>query len=215
MNIHREGISILIITFFIVTGINLATYFFFPIIFPLTLVGAFILFGLTINFFRNPRRAVPIMSDEMIYAPADGKVVVIEEVMETEYFNEKRLQVSIFMSIYDVHANRCPVEGKVVYSKYHPGKFLLARNPKSSTDNERNTLVIQNKKGSILIRQIAGAVARRIRSYVKQDEQVAQGQELGFIKFGSRADLLLPLETKLNVKIGDQVKAGVDVIGKW
>lgn len=215
MRIHKEGTSILIIALLLVTGINLLVYYFVPILFPLTLLGALVLLGLMLNFFRDPERIIPKLSDSLIYSPADGKVVVIEEVMETEYFNEKRLQVSIFMSIYDVHANKTPIGGTIAYFKYHPGKFLLARNPKSSTDNERNTIVVKNEKGSILIRQIAGAVARRIRCYIKPDEQVEQGQEFGFIKFGSRADLLLPIDTKLQVKLGDKVKAGLDVIGEW
>lgn len=215
MRIHREGISILIVFSVFVTTVNLIVAWYLPIIFPLTLLGALLLMGLSINFFRNPIRKVPKSDAQLIYAPADGTVVVLEEVEETEFFKDKRLQVSIFMSIYNVHANRSPIDGEIIYFKYHPGKYLLARHPKSSTENERNTLVFQNKNGTLLIRQIAGAVARRIRCYVKQGDQVAQGQEFGFIKFGSRADLFLPLGTTLNVKLGDQVKAGIDVVGQF
>lgn len=215
MRIHREGISILIVFSVFVTTVNLIVAWYLPIMLPLTLFGALVLMGLSLNFFRNPIRKVPKPDAQLIYAPADGKVVVLEEVEETEFFKDKRLQVSIFMSIYDVHANRSPINGEIIYFKYHPGKYLLARHPKSSTENERNTLVFQNKNGTLLIRQIAGAVARRIRCYVKQGDQVTQGQEFGFIKFGSRADLFLPLGTTLNVKLGDQVKAGIDVIGQF
>ncbi len=215
MRIHREGTSILIVFFIFVTVVNFIVTLYLPIILPLTLLGAIVLMSLSLNFFRNPIRKIPQIDARLIYAPADGTIVVLEEVEETEFFKDKRLQVSIFMSIYDVHANRSPMEGDVVYFKYHPGKYLLARHPKSSTENERNTLVFQNKNGILLVRQIAGAVARRIRCYVKQGDQVAQGQEFGFIKFGSRADLFLPLGTSLNVKLGDQVKAGLDVIGQF
>ncbi len=215
MRIHREGISILIVFSVFVTTVNLIVAWYLPIMLPLTLFGALVLMGLSLNFFRNPIRKVPKPDAQLIYAPADGTVVVLEEVEETEFFKDKRLQVSIFMSIYNVHANRSPIDGEIIYFKYHPGKYLLARHPKSSTENERNTLVFQNKNGTLLIRQIAGAVARRIRCYVKQGDKVTQGQEFGFIKFGSRADLFLPLGTTLNVKLGDQVKAGIDVIGQF
>ncbi|NJK82459.1 MAG: phosphatidylserine decarboxylase family protein [Saprospiraceae bacterium] len=215
MRIHREGISILIIFLIFVSLVNLLVLWYVPILLPLTLLGALILMGLSLNFFRHPVRNVPKMDEQLIYAPADGRIVVMEEVEETEFFKDKRLQVSIFMSIYDVHANRSPISGTVVYVKYHRGKYLLARHPKSSIENERNTLVFQNKNGILLVRQIAGAVARRIRCYIKQGDSLAQGQEFGFIKFGSRADLFLPLHTKLNVKLGDQVKAGLDVIGQF
>lgn len=212
MRIHREGINILIVAALIVMAINLIVWFYLPILLPLTVLGAVVLLGLMLNFFRNPLRQVVQVADHLIYSPADGHVVVIEEVEETEYFKDKRLQVSVFMSIYDVHANRTPIAGQVSYFKYHPGKYLLARNPKSSTENERNTVVIQNQQATVLIRQIAGAVARRIRSYVQTGDRVEQGQEFGFIKFGSRADIFLPLDAQLKVKIGDKVKAGIDLI---
>ncbi len=215
MRIHREGIAILIVFFIFATVVNFIVIWYLSIILPLTLLGAIVLMSLSLNFFRNPIRKIPEVDTQLIYAPADGTIVVLEEVEENEFFKDKRLQVSIFMSIYNVHVNRSPIEGEVVYFKYHPGKYLLARHPKSSTENERNTLVFQHKNGTLLIRQIAGAVARRIRCYVKLGDQVAQGQEFGFIKFGSRTDLFLPLSTSLNVKLGDQVKAGLDVIGQF
>jgi phosphatidylserine decarboxylase len=150
--------------------------------------------------------------DNLIISPCDGKVVVIEETTETEYFNDRRIQVSIFMSPLNVHVNRYPMNGVVDYVKYHKGKYLVAWHPKSSTENERSTIVVKNSKASILIRQIAGAVARRIVTYSKQGDQAAQNAELGFIKFGSRVDLYLPLGTKINAQIGDVVQNGVNVI---
>jgi len=217
MRIHKEGISIIIIALLIVVAINLAIYFFLPNLFLhlLGVIGGLVLMGLIINFFRDPIREIENKSEELIYSPADGTVVVIEEVEETEYFKEKRLQISIFMSIYDVHANRSPIAGKLEYFKYHEGKYLLARHPKSSTENERTSYVMKNGKGDLLLRQIAGAVARRIKVYVKAGQQLDQGQEIGFIRFGSRADIFLPLDVKVNVKIGQKVKGAVDVIAEF
>ena len=216
MQIHKEGRFILLTLLLIVVLINFVTYHFLPpVLLLLTGIGGLVLLGLTLNFFRNPTRNIPNADDNFIYAPADGKVVVLEEVTDEEYSQERRTQVSIFMSIYDVHANRSPMKGEIAYFKYHPGKYLLARHPKSSTENERNTIVVRHSKGDILIRQIAGAVARRIRCYVHQGQQVEQGQEIGFIKFGSRADVLLPQNAQIKVKIGQKVKAGLDVIAVW
>ena len=152
------------------------------------------------------------MGEGIIYAPADGQVVVIEEAEEPEYFKEKKLQVSIFMSPLNVHVNRAAIGGTVQYAQYHPGKYLVAWHPKSSTENERTTVVIKNAKVEILLRQIAGAVARRIRYYVQPGQTLEQGEEFGFIKFGSRVDLFLPLDAELKVKIGQKVKGNVDVI---
>jgi phosphatidylserine decarboxylase len=215
MRIHKEGYTILLFSLIFVTIVNALIYWFLPILLPVTLLGAVVLLGLELNFFRNPIRHIPNENPNLIYSPADGKVVVIEEVVDEEYAQQRCLQISIFMSIYDVHANRSPITGKVTYFKYHPGKYLLARHPKSSTENERNTFVFEHEKGSILVRQIAGAVARRIRSYVGLQDSVVQGQEIGFIKFGSRADILLPLDAKIQVKFGQKVKAGLDVIAVW
>jgi len=167
-----------------------------------------------VSFFRIPARDFTYDKNAIV-SPADGKVVVIEEIFDTEYFNEKRLQISVFMSPANVHVNRYPFSGKVLYSKYHKGKYLVAWDPKSSTENERHSIVLQNSKATVLVKQIAGALAKRIMNYAKVDEQVEQNTELGFIKFGSRVDLLLPLDTKVNVKIGDQVKNGVSVLATF
>ncbi|HEU0135770.1 MAG TPA: phosphatidylserine decarboxylase family protein [Flavobacterium sp.] len=165
-----------------------------------------------LQFFRNPKRLTEI-TDENIIAPVDGKVVVIEEVFEPEYFNDKRLQVSIFMSPINVHVTRYPVNGSVKYSKYHPGKYLVAWHPKASTDNERTTVVVENRSfGEVLYRQIAGALAKRIVNYAKEGMQVVQGTDAGFIKFGSRVDLYLPLGTEVNVRIGQKVIGGTTII---
>ena len=176
-----------------------------------SIVGAFTIFVGTaiffiiLQFFRKPKRK-PKLNDNIILCPADGKVVAIEEIEETEFFNGKRIQVSIFMSPLNVHINWLPISGKVVYDKYHPGKFLVAWHPKSSTDNERTTIVVENNDGvQVLFRQIAGALARRIVYYTKENTEVNQGDEFGFIKFGSRIDLLLPLSAKINVAIDDKV----------
>jgi phosphatidylserine decarboxylase len=168
-----------------------------------------------LNFFRNPKRQL-FLEEGAIISPADGKVVVIEETYEGEYFKSKRLQVSIFMSPRNVHVNRTPINGEVKYFKYHPGKFLLAWNPKSSTDNERTTFVIEDEddKVEILMRQIAGTVARRIKFYVEEGDAVEQGSEFGFIKFGSRVDLFLPLDAVLEVELGDKVKGGQTVLAR-
>ena len=175
-------------------------------------MSAFWLF--IVSFFRIPSR--DFTNDESaIVSPADGKVVVIEEVHDTEYFNEKRLQISVFMSPANVHVNRYPFSGKVLYSKYHKGKYLVAWDPKSSTENERHSIVLQNSKATVLVKQIAGALAKRIMNYANVDEDVQQNAELGFIKFGSRVDLLLPIGTKVNVKIGEQVKNGISVLATF
>lgn len=156
------------------------------------------------------------MEEGAIIAPADGKVVVVEETTEGEYFKDRRLQISIFMSVKNVHINRNPISGQVKYFKYHPGKYLLAWNPKSSTDNERTTFVIEDEDDNveIMMRQIAGTVARRIKFYVEEGDEVTQGSEIGFIKFGSRVDLYLPLDSKVEVKIGEKVKGGQTVIAR-
>lgn len=171
----------------------------------------FLIWFWVIWFFRMPKRQMTYNENQVI-SPCDGKVVVIEEVFEPEYFKDQRLQVSVFMSPLNVHVNRSSIAGKIDYAKYHPGKFLVAWHPKSSTENERTTVVISNDKTSVLLRQIAGAMARRIKYYVKEGDKVEQNEEFGFIKFGSRVDIFLPVGTEVNAKIGDVVKGGVDVI---
>ncbi|OIQ39980.1 MAG: phosphatidylserine decarboxylase [Bacteroidetes bacterium MedPE-SWsnd-G1] len=171
-----------------------------------------ILYILVLQFFRNPTRNT-VVNDSNVIAPVDGKVVVIEEVEETEFFKDKRLQVSIFMSPLNVHVTRYPISGCVKYSKYHPGKYLVAWHPKASTENERTTIVVENETfGPVLYRQIAGAVAKRIVNYAVEDTTVTQGTDAGFIKFGSRVDLFLPLGTKINVSLNDKVKGGEQIV---
>lgn len=215
MKIHREGYWYILIATVLWAGLAWAMFHFIPSSLD-WLSGAisFILFLLwfwVVIFFRLPVRNL-IHGESKIIAPADGKVVVIEETYEAEYFKEKRLQVSIFMSPINVHVNRNPVSGVVKYMKYHAGKYLVAWHPKSSTENERTTIVIGNDNGDILMRQIAGALARRICWYVNEGDTVRQNEEFGFIKFGSRVDLFLPLGTQVDVKIGDVVKGGVTVV---
>lgn len=181
---------------------------------PIVAIAAGLFFLTILQFFRNPRRMVPEEADHLVYAPADGKVVVIEEAYEQEYFRAKRLQVSIFMSPVNVHVNRNPVSGLVKYNKYHPGKYLVAWHPKSSTENERTTVVIDTGETEILLRQIAGALAKRIKNYLEEGQQVVQGEDFGFIKFGSRVDLFLPLGTQLRVEIGQKVKGNKTVIAE-
>ena len=216
LRFHREGYKIIAITFAIViTGVLLSDQFIELFWLQKSVqIVCLILLILILQFFRNPRRKTEVNSDHII-APVDGKVVVIEEVEEPEYFQDKRLQVSIFMSPINVHVTRYALSGIVKYSKYHPGKYLVAWHPKASTENERTTIVVENKTfGGILYRQIAGALAKRIVNYATEGEEVEQGTDAGFIKFGSRVDVYLPLGTKVNVKIGDTVKGGVQVIAQ-
>ena len=208
IRIHKEGIKILFIAAVAIVVINLSAYWLLKekaLIFGLIFLFTLLIYILILNFFRNPLRK-PVVLDGKIISPADGKVVVIEEVEENEYFKEKRLMISVFMSIYDVHINWYPVSGLVKYFKYHPGKFLVAWNPKSSEDNERTTTVIQDKNGNeILFRQIAGAVARRIVYNVKENTSVRQSSEMGFIRFGSRLDVFVPIGTKVDVELNQKV----------
>ena len=213
---HKEGYKIILVTFIICLAIIFVAEEYLDLLWVQKSVQIFAIFLLIIvlQFFRNPKRLTNL-DDNTIVAPVDGKVVVIEEVEEPEYFKDKRLQVSIFMSPINVHVTRYAMSGKVNYSKYHPGKYLVAWHPKASTDNERTTIVLENKSfGEILYRQIAGALAKRIVNYAKEGEQIVQGEDAGFIKFGSRVDLFLPLNTELSVKLGDKVKGGVQVIAK-
>lgn len=204
---HKEGQTIILTTFALVVIIVLLSEFYLInqwLRWGLQ-IGSVVLLVLILQFFRNPKRSANNLFDEIL-APVDGKVVVIEEVLETEYFNDKRMQVSIFMSPFNVHVTRYPISGTIKYSKYHPGKYLVAWHPKSSTDNERTTVVINTPKfGEILYRQIAGAMARRIVNYAEEGESVHQGEDSGFIKFGSRIDLLLPLDCGIAVKLNQKV----------
>jgi len=215
MTIHKEGYKSIAIVTLIFGALNLIMFWFFGAsllwlciaIFFVSLI--FLLFIL--SFFRIPARLLTV-NENSIIAPADGKVVVIEEAVDEEYFKDKRLQVSIFMSPANVHLNRNPLSGEVIYNQYHKGKYLVAWNPKSSTENERHSVVIKGRNVEILVKQIAGAVAKRIVNYLEVGQLVEQGKEMGFIKFGSRVDLLLPLGTMINVGLNEMVKGGVTVI---
>lgn len=218
MRLHREGYGIMMGAFVATLGLTALNYFGYTKLNSLALflfLELIILtfFFLIVQFFRIPKRECPFGENDIV-CPADGKVVVVEETLENEYFKDKRIQVSIFMSPLNVHANYFPISGEATYVKYHPGLFLVAWHPKSSTDNERSTIVVKHKEGKeILFRQIAGAVARRICYYVEKGIQVKQADEFGFIKFGSRIDLFLPLDSKINVKVGDVVQAKLTRIG--
>ncbi|MBH83609.1 MAG: phosphatidylserine decarboxylase family protein [Flavobacteriales bacterium] len=213
--IHKEGYIIILNTIIILSGLNYAiTFFDIEWLNTITLIGSIIFFLIILQFFRNPIRKVSAAENEVV-APADGKVVVIEEVEETEYFKDKRLQISIFMSPINVHVNRYPINGKVQYAKYHPGKYLVAWHPKSSTKNERTTIVVENDKIAVLFRQIAGALARRIVMYSKENDTVNKGDDFGFIKFGSRVDLFFPVGTKIEVELNQIVKGNKTIIARY
>ncbi len=213
---HKEGFKIITIAFLICAVLSVSAHFLIEniyiekgIIFVL-----FVLLVLILQFFRNPDRKFQLNPCKIL-SPVDGKVVVIEEVYEKEYFKDKRLQVSVFMSPLNVHVTRYPIGGKVVYSKYHPGKFLVAWHPKSSEENERTTVVVNSQEfGDVLHRQIAGAVAKRIVNYAKEGQEVKQASDSGFIKFGSRVDIFLPLGTQINVALNQKVKGGITVLAK-
>lgn len=217
MTIHKEGKGTLLATVLVLTLINAAACYLAPentILHRVLLTASVLFFIIVLQFFRKPTRKTAI-NPQHIIAPADGKVVVIEEVTETEYFQDKRIQVSIFMSPLNVHINFNPLSGIVSYFKYHPGKYLVAWHPKSSTENERTTIVTRQENGTeILFRQIAGALARRLCWYVDKGSAVTQGEEFGFIKFGSRIDVFLPLDAKIKVKLGDRPTGGETVIAE-
>ena len=218
MKIHKEGYASLIIAFIVFALINLSAYFFLreysALIAWLIFVGSLALLIFLFSFFRIPTR-LHTSGEDSIIAPCDGTVVVIEEVEPDEYFRDRRLQLSIFMSPLNVHVNRNPVSGAVTYSQYHKGKYLVAWHPKSSTENERHSVVYKAGEKELLVKQIAGALAKRIVNYLKPGDEVVQGSEMGFIKFGSRVDLLLPLDAEIDVKINQKVRGGVTVLARW
>lgn len=213
---HREGYKIIMISMLIFVGLLLLTDKFVTHLWlnKTIMVVLLLLFVLILQFFRNPKRYTNQNSDEII-APVDGKLVVIEEVQEKEYFKDKRRQISIFMSPLNVHVTRYPTSGVINFSKYHPGKYLVAWHPKSSEENERTTIVVENNSvGEILYRQIAGALARRIVNYAEKGEQVTQGDDAGFIKFGSRVDVFIPLDMEVNVTLNQKIKGGETVLAR-
>jgi phosphatidylserine decarboxylase len=214
LKIHKEGYKILTGLGLFFAVVNFLVFWFFPNALQVVGIVSMVVFLLVLQFFRNPNRELILTDDNIVYAPADGKIVTIEEVVENEYFKTKKLQVSIFMSPVNVHVNRNPVSGTVNYYKYHPGKYLVAWHPKSSTENERTTTVINNNGEEILLRQIAGFLAKRIVNYVEVGQEVEQGKDMGFIKFGSRVDLYLPLDTKIEVKIGQKVKGNKTILAR-
>lgn len=217
MTIHKEGTGTLLVTILALAIVNGAAHYFAPdnnVLHTILYIVSAIFFLIVLQFFRKPTRKTPI-NPKHIIAPADGRVVVIEEVVETEYFKDKRIQVSIFMSPVNVHINFNPISGIIKYFKYHPGKYLVAWHPKSSTDNERTTIVTQHENGTeVLFRQIAGALARRLCWYVDKGTKVTQGEEFGFIKFGSRIDIYLPLTAKVLVNLEDKPVGGETVIAE-
>ncbi len=218
VRIHKEGHKILLVSGVVLLLATFTAAFIFQniIVYYITAAVSVVILVALAYFFRLPHRMF-ITGDNQIIAPADGRIVVIEEVEEKEYFNDKRIQVSIFMSPANVHVNRNPISGVVTYQKYHPGKYLVAWHPKSSEKNERNTVVIEHEEldVEILVRQIAGKLARKIRWYLNEGDEAVQNAELGFIKFGSRVDLFLPLGTKINVDLKQKVKGGITVIGTF
>jgi len=213
---HKEGYKIILISFaLVVTSILLIDRFINISWLKILLeIGLLIFLILILQFFRNPKRHT-VLNNKQVLSPVDGKVVVIEEVEETEYFKDKRLQISVFMSPINVHVTRYPIGGNVLYSKYHPGKYLVAWHPKSSTENERTTVVVENPRyGKVLFRQIAGAMAKRIVNYAKVGDNAVQGSDQGFIKFGSRVDLFLPLDSNIKVELNQKVKGGENIIAE-
>lgn len=212
--IHKEGLTILGITVALLAVLDFVVWRWAPVAFLPVLILSLVFFGIVLQFFRNPVRRIPVPGNGAVYAPADGRICVIEEVFEGEYFKDKRLQVSIFMSPFNVHVNRNPVSGVVNYFRYHPGKYLVAWHPKSSTENERTTVVYDTGGTRILMRQIAGALAKRIKWYIGEGDRVEQGGEMGFIKFGSRVDLFLPLDAKVEVAMDQQVKGNLTVVAR-
>jgi phosphatidylserine decarboxylase len=218
MTVHKEGYKTIAWSTIIFGLINVASFYYLsfsmPIVSALIFIVTLGLLIFLISFFRIPDRVLTVRENAIV-APADGKVVAIEEVQADEYFTDRRIQVSIFMSPLNVHVNRNPVSGDIAYSQYHKGKYLVAWHPKSSTENERHTIVYRKNGKEVLTKQIAGALAKRIVNYLQTGQQVKQTEEMGFIKFGSRVDLLLPLDAKILVKIGDKPQGGVTVVAEW
>ncbi|MBX5439776.1 MAG: phosphatidylserine decarboxylase family protein [Thermoflavifilum sp.] len=218
MHIHREGYRTIALSAIVLIVLDALIYYFlhqhFPSVWGLWLVLSIVLFLFIVAFFRVPHRR-KVIDENAILSAADGHVVAIEEVEETEYFQDRRVQVSVFMSPLNVHLNCYPISGEIIYSSYHPGKYLVAWHPKSSTLNERHTVVIRSSHGDVMVKQIAGAMARRIVNYAQNGKQVIQGEELGFIKFGSRVDLLLPPGVQIKVRLQQPVKAGISRIASW
>jgi phosphatidylserine decarboxylase len=218
MKIHKEGFRTIILCAIVAAVIIVPTLLLivpaYPVVGWITIAAVIALFLFIISFFRIPKRT-HAAGEDLIVAPCDGTVVVIEEVQADEYFTDRRLQLSIFMSPLNVHVNRNPVSGEVMYSQYHKGKYLVAWHPKSSTENERHSVVYKLGGKEMLVKQIAGALAKRIVNYLKPGDKVEMGEEMGFIKFGSRVDLLLPLGTQIDVTINQKVKGGVTILGKW
>ena len=211
---HKEGHKIIIYSFFITFIISISSEYFLTNDYfsKITQIFSLVIFCLVLQFFRNPKRKI-LKNENEILSPVDGKVVSIKKVFEKEYFKDDRILVSIFMSPFNIHVTRYPISGKILYSKYHPGKYLVAWHPKSSEKNERTTIVVENKKvGPILYRQIAGTVARRIVNYAQKNNNAIQGEDSGFIKFGSRVDVFLPIDSKIKVKMNQKVKGGINSI---
>lgn len=216
MTIHKEGRTLLAVLLVSLTMINFLLWYFGmeELVQDLVLIGSAVLYLLILQFFRHPK-IITTINEKQILAPADGKVVVIEKTTESEYFKDQRIQISIFMSPINVHVNRSPVTGVVKFFKYHPGKYLVAWHPKSSTENERTTMALKLESGlEILVRQIAGAMARRIKWYVKEGDILPQGAEFGFIKFGSRLDVFLPTNVEVKVALGDKTTGGTTVLAE-
>jgi phosphatidylserine decarboxylase len=216
MTIHREGYKIILTTILTLLVINAGLFLWlgdYPTVRTIVLIASIVFMIAVLQFFRSPEREIT-QNHIHVLSPADGKVVAIEEVLEEEYFNERMVQISIFMSPLNVHKNFYPISGMVKYFKYHPGKYLVAWHPKSSTENERTTVVIANENNGVLVRQIAGTVARRIVCYAKENMQATQGGELGFIKFGSRVDVFLPIDAEVKVEFHQKVTGGKTVLAE-
>ena len=217
MTIHREGHTVLFVLLIVLFGLNWLVFSYYPqspLVQNSAILVSVVFYLLILQFFRNPVFDIT-PNNKHVLAPADGKVVVIEETEETEYFKSRKKQISIFMSPVNVHVNRSPVSGVISFFKYHPGKYLVAWHPKSSTENERTTVAVKMQNGAeVVFRQIAGALARRIKWYIKEGQEIEQGQEFGFIKFGSRVDIFLPLDAEITVKVGDITKGGRTIIAE-
>lgn len=214
LRIHKEGHALLLAVGLFLLLLNTALWLWETLYFWPVLVLSLLLYALILQFFRNPTRTIPVKDNQVVYAPADGRICAIEEVFEGEFFREKRLLVSIFMSPLNVHVNRNPVGGSIRYFHYHAGKYLAAWHPKSSTENERTTVVYDTGNTQILMRQIAGAVAKRIKWYVEEGDQVEQGADMGFIKFGSRVDLYLPIYAQLGIQMNQTVRGNQTIIAR-